>query len=102
MAIKPGYKRLKEFDYLTELSEEARASLDIPEDAEVVNITDRFREGGPIVVSYTRKTTEEQRQENHRRLQDAIDSAFDAIIERCNDDREYYENLKQQLGIACG
>ncbi len=100
MAIKPGYKRLKEFDYLTELSEEARASLDIPEDAEVVNITDRFREGGPIVVSYTRKTSEAQRQENHRKLQDAIDSAFDAIIERCNNDDAYYESLKRKLGIC--
>lgn len=101
MAIRPGYRRLKEFDYLTELSEEARESLDIPEDAEVVNITDRFREGGPIVVSYTRKTTEEQRQKNRERLQVAIDDAFDAIIERCNNDAEYYENLKKELGICC-
>lgn len=101
MAIKPGYKRLKEFDYLTELSEEARASLDIPEDAEVVNITDRFREGGPIVVSWRIPTTEEQRQKNRERLQAAIDSAFDDIIARCENDREYYEDLKKKLGI-CG
>lgn len=100
MAIRPGYKRLKEFDYLTELSEAARESLDIPEDAEVVNITDEFRNGGPIVVSYTRKTTEEQRQKNRDRLQAAIDSAFDDIIARCQNDAEYYINLKKRLGIA--
>lgn len=100
MAIRPGYKRLKEFDYLTELSEAARESLDIPEDAEVVNITDHFREGGPIVVSYTRRGTEEQRQENRRRLQNAIDSAFDDIIARCQNDKEYYESLKRKLRIC--
>lgn len=100
MAIRPGYKRLKEFDYLTELSEKARESLDIPEDAEVVNITDRFREGGPIVVSYTRTGTEKQRQENRRRLQNAIDSAFDDIIARCQNDKQYYEDLKIRLGIC--
>lgn len=100
MAIRPGYKRLKEFDYLTELSEAARESLDIPEDAEVVNITDEFRNGGPIVVSYTRKTTDEQRQKNRDRLQAAIDSAFDDIIARCQNDAEYYINLKKRLGIA--
>ena len=102
MAIKPGYKRLKEFDYLTELSEEAREALDIPEDAEVVNITDRFREGGPIVVSYTRRASDEERQKNRERLQSAIDSAFDDIIARCENDPIFFEGLKQRLGITCG
>lgn len=100
MAIKPGYKRLKEFDYLTELSEEAREALDIPEDAEVVNITDRFREGGPIVVSYTRRASDEERQKNRKRLQSAIDSAFDDIVARCENDDAYYESLKRKLGIC--
>ncbi len=100
MAIKPGYKRLKEFDYLTELSEKAREALDIPEDAEVVNITDNFRQGGPIVVSYTRKTTDAQREHNRKRLQYAIDSAFDDIIERCEKDPIFFEGLKQRLGIV--
>ncbi len=100
MAVKSGMKRLKEFDYLTELSEKAREALDIPEDAEVVNITDRFREGGPIVVSYTRKVSEEVRLHNRRRLQDAVDSAFDAIIKRCQNDAEYYTALKLRLGVT--
>jgi hypothetical protein len=79
MAVKTGYKRLKEFDYLTELSEEARAALDIPADANVINITDKFREGGPIVISYSRPTSEAERQENRRRLQYAIDEALDNL-----------------------
>lgn len=100
MAVQPGMKRLKEFDYLTELSEEARQALDIPEDAEVVNITDKWREDGPIVVSYTRKTSDEQRAENRRRLQSAIDRAFEAIEERCRRDPEYLAALEKNLGIT--
>ena len=82
MAVKSGYKRLNEFDYLAELSERAREALDIPEDAEVINITDKFRDGGPIVISYSRATTEAERQENRRRLQYAIDGALDEISHR--------------------
>lgn len=100
MAIKPGYKRLKEFDYLTELSEEARASLDIPENAEVVNITDKFREGGPIVVSYTIRGTDEQRKENRRNLQTAIDNALDDIALRCERDPVFFKDLKLRLGVT--
>lgn len=100
MAVQPGMKRLKEFDYLTELSEEARQALDIPEDSEVVNITDHWREGGPIVISHMKKVTDEQRAENRRRLQNAIDKAFDAIIERCQNDPEYFAELKKNLGIT--
>lgn len=99
MAVRPGYRRLKEFDYLTELSEEARESLDVPEDAIVTKIIDEFRSGGPIVVTYTRPTTEEQRKENRRRLQYAIDDALDKVAERCACDAEYYERLKAELGI---
>lgn len=79
MAVKLGYKRLKEFEYLTELSERAKEALDIPEDAEVVNITDKFREDGPIVISYSTRTTDAERQENRRRLQYAIDGALDEL-----------------------
>ncbi|MBE6733378.1 MAG: hypothetical protein E7561_05210 [Ruminococcaceae bacterium] len=100
MAVEKGMKRLKEFDYLTELSETARQALDIPEDAEVVNITDKFREGGPIVVSYTRKTDAEQRTKNRADLQRAIDYAFDDIIARCEKDAEYFAALKARLGIV--
>lgn len=100
MAVKQGMKRIKEFDYLTELSEMAREALDIPEDAEIVNITDQFRKGGPIVVSYTKKTSEVQRQENRHKLQNAIDSALDDIVDRCQRDAEFYADLKQKLGIA--
>lgn len=101
MAVEKGMKRLKDFDYLTELSETARQALDIPEDAEVVNITDKFREGGPIVISYTRKTDEEQRIKNRTNLQRAIDGAFDDIIARCEKDAEYFAALKVRLGIIC-
>ena len=100
MAVQPGMRRLKEFDYLTELSEEARQALDIPEDAEVVNITDQWKEDGPIVISYTRKTSPEQRAENKRRLQCAIDKAIYAIEERCRNDPEYFATLKESLGIT--
>lgn len=100
MSVQPGMRRLKEFDYLTELSEEARQALDIPEDAEVVNITDHWREGGPIVVSSTRKTSPEQRAENRRRLQCAIDKAIYAIEERCRNDPEYLSKLEKSLGIT--
>ena len=100
MAVEKGMKRLKEFDYLTELSENARQALDIPEDAEVVNITDKFREGGPIVVSYTRKTSEEQLIKNRADLQRAIDGAFEDIIARCNNDADYFAALKERLGIV--
>lgn len=82
MAVKSGYKRLKEFDYLTELSERAKEALEIPEDAKVINITDKFREGGPIVISYSRPTSDAERRENRRRLQYAIDDAFDAVLHR--------------------
>lgn len=100
MAVKAGMKRLKEFDYLTELSEEAHEALDIPEDAEVLNITDHFREGGPIVVLYTRKTSAEQRAKNRERLQAAIDDAIDDIAERCERDYEYFAALKEKYGIT--
>ena len=79
MAVNTGFKRLNEFDYLTELSDEARTVLDIPENAEIVNITDQFRNGGPIVISYSIKTTDEERQDNRRRLQYAIDNALDKL-----------------------
>ena len=32
MAVQPGMRRLKEFDYLTELSEEARQAHIIPDE----------------------------------------------------------------------
>ena len=97
MAVKSGYKRLKEFDYLTELSEEARAALDIPADASVVNITDRFREGGPIVISYSRQTSDAERRENRRRLQYAIDSALDDITLRCRENPTYIETVNHTI-----
>lgn len=100
MAVKAGMKRLEEFDYLTELSDEARAALDIPEDAEVLNITDHFREGGAIVVSYTRKRSETELEKNRQKLQSTIDSVFDDIEERCNRDPEYFAALKKKLGIT--
>lgn len=79
MAVKTGYKRLKEFDYLTELSEKAREALDIPANADIVNITNKFCEGGPIVISYSMPTSDAERQENRRRLQYAIDEALDEL-----------------------
>lgn len=100
MAVQPGMRRLKEFDYLTELSKEARQALDIPEDAEVVKITDHWKEDGPIVISYTRKTGPEQRAENRRRLQNAIDKAIYAIEERCRNDPEYFAALKEKYNVT--
>lgn len=80
MAVKTGYKRLKEFGDLTELSERAKEALDIPENAEVINITNKFREGGPIVISYSLPTSDIERQENRRKLQYAVDRALDELL----------------------
>ncbi len=98
MAIKPGYKRLPDFDYLIELSEEARETLDIPENAKGVNITDNFCNGGPIVISSSLPTTEEQREDNKKRLQYAIDAAFEAIIANCENNQVSCTNLNNQVG----
>lgn len=79
MSVQPGMKRLKEFDYLTELSEKARQVLDIPEDAEVLNITDEFARGGPIVISYCLRGDIETAKSNKRNLDFAIDKALRAL-----------------------
>ncbi len=76
------------------LPESARAATAIPEDAEVVNITDKFDEGGPIVISYTRRSerADEAREENRRNLQFAIDRAFGALEKRRSNhhEKEHY------------
>lgn len=81
-------QRLHQFDYLTELTEWERSLLDIPDDATVMNITDKFREGGPIVVSYTRPRSEEEKQATRRQLQAAIDQAIDAVVMQYRQERE--------------
>ena len=98
--LKPGYRRLPEFENVKGLSEEAKDALAIPEDAEVGNITNEFENGGPIVVSYKRPSTPEQRAKNREELQRAIDRALDAIAARCERDPEFYESLKKEYGIT--
>lgn len=98
--LKPGYRRLPEFENIKGLDEAGKDALAIPEDAEIVNITNRFEEGGPIIVSWKRTATPEQREKNRMQLQDAIDRALDAIAARCEREPEFYEGLKRKYGIA--
>lgn len=68
--------------YIGVLSEPALESIKIPADAEVVNITDKFEEGGPIVVSYSRPRSPEERAEIHERIQRAANEALDDLKRR--------------------
>ena len=98
--VKPGMKRLAEIDCIAGLSERAKEALDIPIDATVVNITNKFSEDGPIVISYSMPKTEEELAENYRRLNDAVAKVQRSIIERCRKDEEYYNSLKVKYGLA--
>lgn len=93
-------KRLPQFDYLTKYGEAARAATDIPDDAEIVNITDDFENGGPIVISYTRRTSEEEKIRNRQKLQEAINYALDAIAEKCKTEEGYLEKLMNSLEMT--
>lgn len=97
--VPPGYKLLPEFENIKGLDEEAKKALMIPGDAKVINITNRFEEGGPIIISYSRPTTPEQKAENRKELQRAIDRALDAIAARCEREPEFYEALKKKYGV---
>ena len=93
-------KRLSQFDYLSKYGEKARAATDIPDDAEIVNITDDFENGGPIVISYTRRASDEEIQRRQRNLQTAIDGALDAIQERCKTEPGFLVKLMNSLGMT--
>ena len=93
-------KRLPQFDYLTKYGEAARSATDIPDDAEIVNITDDFENGGPIVISYTRRTSEEEKIRNRQKLQEAINYALDAIELRCRTEDGFLEKLMDSLGMT--
>ena len=69
--------RLARFNYL---SERAQQVLEIPDGAEVINITDKFKEGGPIVVSMLTPASEEEKKKNRLELQAAIDRALYALL----------------------
>lgn len=93
-------KRLPQFDYLSKYGEKARAATDIPDDAEIVNITDDFENGGPIVISYSRRASEEDKLLRRRNLQAAIDGALDAIQLRCQTEDGFLEKLMDSLGMT--
>ncbi len=57
-------------------SEGARKAAEIPEGAEVLNITDEFAEGGPIVISYCIRGDIETAKKNKRNLDFVIDKAL--------------------------
>lgn len=71
--------RLPQFN---RLSEQAQKSLEIPDDAKIVNVIDKFDSGGPIVVVYSSPMTEVEKEKARKQRQWAIDRAIDAIAAR--------------------
>ena len=68
--------------YIGVISDTALETLKIPAGAEIVNITDRFEEGGPIVVSWSLPGSSVEKTENHKRMQRAANEALDELKRR--------------------
>ncbi len=92
-------QRIPELEYLKDYGESARAVTDISDDAELVSVTDKFKQGGPIVITTVTRQSEEQRAENRRELQETINNAFDDIEKRCKTEAGFLCRLMEDLKI---
>ncbi len=90
---------IKELNYLTELSSNARKALTVPDNCNVVSITDKFRSGGPIVITLMPNLSEVKRAEDKDNLQYAVDRALSSIEKRCKNEKGFLPELMNRLGM---
>lgn len=82
----------KELLYILDLvknREVVEKMLDVPDGYEVLNITDDFLNGGPVVISKIKKGTEEERIKNREKLDYAVTSALEAFVRSGREIKKY-------------
>lgn len=80
----------KELEYILDLVKEpeiVKKMLDVPEGYRVVNITDEFLEGGPVIISKEKILTPEEERRNRERIENV---AYEVAV----------ETAKQMLGMV--
>ncbi len=97
--MREGYWRLPEIEAIEDLPEAAKETLDIPNGAEVVKVTNRWAEDGPIVVSVQRPRTPEQIAEQQRQINLAVRHWEKSTVERLHKEPRHRKNLEKLLKL---